>query len=167
MLFALLAFLAGRCSRPSLDVVRSLLRHVVNALLSADADAVCGAQWDQTRPRASRPTQRVSPPAPPLDTRAGTIDVAIPKPRSGTYFPQWLLQRRKRSETALITVVTDCYLGASTRRMDKLVKTLGISSLSKSHVSPMAADLNEHVNQFRHRPLDDAGPFHIRRRKRA
>lgn len=105
---------------------------------------------------------------PPLDTRAGTIDVAIPKLRSGTYFPQWFLQRRKRSETALITVVADCATwGASTRRMDKLVKTLGISSLSKSHVSPMAADLNEHVNQFRHRPLDDAGPFHIRRRKRA
>ena len=105
---------------------------------------------------------------PPLDTRVGTIDVAIPKPRSGTYFPHCLLQRRKRSETALITVVADCATwGAYTRRMDKLVKTLGISSLSKSHVSPMAADLNEHLNQFRHRPFDDAGPFHVRRRKRA
>ena len=73
---------------------------------------------------------------------------------------QWLLQRRKRSETALITVVADCYLaGVSTRRMDKLVKTLGITGLSKSQVSRMATDLDEHVEQFRNRPLDDAGPF--------
>ena len=76
------------------------------------------------------------------------------------YFPEWLLERRKRAETALITVVADCYLaGVSTRRMDKLVKTLGIHSLSKSQVSRMAAELDEHVEQFRHRPLGDAGPF--------
>ncbi|GAB2644884.1 hypothetical protein GCM10027270_35580 [Nocardioides ginkgobilobae] len=88
-----------------------------------------------------------------LDTRVGTIDVAIPKLRKGTYFPEWLLERRKRAETALITVVADCYLaGVSTRRMDKLVKTLGIDSLSKSQVSRMAAELDEHVEQFRHRP---------------
>ena len=73
---------------------------------------------------------------------------------------QWLLQRRKRSESALITVVADCYLaGVSTRRMDKLVKTLGITGLSKSQVSRMATDLDEHVDQFRNRPLHDAGPF--------
>lgn len=53
----------------------------------------------------------------------------------------------------MITIVADCYLaGVSTRRMDKLVKTLGINSLSKSQVSRMAADLDEHVEQFRHRP---------------
>jgi putative transposase len=75
-----------------------------------------------------------------LDTRVGTIDVAVPKLRKGTYFPEWLLERRKRAEAALITVVADCYLaGVSTRRMDKLVKTLGIDSLSKSQVSRMAA----------------------------
>lgn len=88
------------------------------------------------------------------------MDVAVPKLRSGTYFPDWLLERRKRAETALITAVADCYLaGVSTRRMDKLVKTLGIHSLSKSQVSRMAADLDEHVDQFRHRPLDQASPF--------
>lgn len=79
---------------------------------------------------------------------------------SGTYFPEWLLQRRKRAENAVITVVADCYLaGVSTRRMDKLVKTLGITGMSKSEVSRIAADLDEHVDQFRNRPLDDAGPF--------
>ena len=71
-----------------------------------------------------------------------------------------MLQRRKRSESALITVVAHCYLaGVSTRRMDKLVKTLGITGLSKSQVSRMATDLDEHVDQFRNRPLHDAGPF--------
>lgn len=78
----------------------------------------------------------------------------MPKLRQGTYFPDWLLERRKRAETAMITVVADCYLaGVSTRRMDKLVKQLGIHSLSKSQVSRMAADLDEQVEQFRHRPL--------------
>jgi putative transposase len=86
--------------------------------------------------------------------------VAIPKLRKGTYFPEWLLERRKRAEATLITVVADCYLaGVSTRRMDKLVKTLGIDSLSKSQVSRMAADLDQLVAEFRHRPLDAAGPF--------
>jgi transposase-like protein len=75
--------------------------------------------------------------------------VAIPKLRSGSYFPEWLLERRKRAESALITVVADCYLaGVSTRRMDKLVKTLGIDSLSKSQVSRMAEDLDEQVAAF-------------------
>ena len=108
--------------------------------------------------RAQQPAQRVS--APSLDTRVGTIDVAVPKLRSGSYFPEWLLERRKRAESALITVVADCYLaGVSTRRMDKLVKTLGIDSLSKSQVSRMAAELDEQVAAFRHRRLDTAGPF--------
>ena len=145
-------------SQASPDLMRSLLQHVINALLSADADTVCGAQWGQQDPQ--RQAQRNGYRYRPLDTRVGTIDVAIPKLRSGTYFPEWLLQRRKRSENALITVVADCYLaGVSTRRMDKLVKTLGITGLSKSQVSRMAADLDEHVDEFRHRPLDDAGPF--------
>ena len=77
-----------------------------------------------------------------------------------TYFPEWLLERSKRAESAMITVVADCYLaGVSTRRMDKLAKTLGIHSLSKLQVSRMAAELDEHVDQFRHRPLHEAGPF--------
>lgn len=95
-----------------------------------------------------------------LGTRVGTIDVQVPKLRSGIYFPEWSLERRKRAEVAMITVVADCYLaGVSTRRMDKLVKQLGINSRSKSQVSRMAADLDEHVEQFRHRPLGDAGAF--------
>jgi len=145
-------------SEASPDLMRSLLQTVINALLSADADAVVGAEWGQPTP--GRRAQRNGYRHRGLDTRVGTIDVAVPKLRKGTYFPDWLLERRKRAESALITVVADCYLaGVSTRRMDKLVKTLGIDSLSKSQVSRMATDLDEHVEQFRHRPLDAAGPF--------
>ncbi len=150
--------LSEALAEASPDLMRSLLQTMINALLSADADAVVGAEYG--RPSPGRTAQRNGYRHRDLDTRVGTIEVAIPKLRKGTYFPEWLLERRKRAETALITVVADCYLaGVSTRRMDKLVKTLGIDSLSKSQVSRMAAELDEHVEQFRHRPLDTAGPF--------
>ncbi len=140
------------------DMMRTLLQSIINALLSADADAVVGAEWG--RPSPERTAQRNGYRHRPLDTRVGTIDVAVPKLRTGSYFPEWLLERRKRAESALITVVADCYLaGVSTRRMDKLVKTLGINSLSKSQVSRMATDLDQIVDEFRHRPLGEAGPF--------
>ena len=140
------------------DLMRQLLQTMINALLSADADAVVGAEWGMPSPECL--AQRNEYRHRDLGTRVGTIDVQVLKLRSGSYFPEWLLERRKRAEAAMITVVADCYLaGVSTRRMDKLVKQLGINSRSKSQVSRMAADLDEHVEQFRHRPLGDAGPF--------
>jgi putative transposase len=93
------------------------------------------------------------------DTRAGSIELAIPKLRQGSYFPDWLLERRRRAEAALVSVVATSYLlGVSTRRMEKLVETLGITRLSKSQVSVMAKDLDAQVEAFRTRPLD-AGPY--------
>ena len=140
------------------DLMRSLLQSIINTLLSADADAVVGAEYGHPSP--GRTAQRNGYRHRDLNTRVGTIDVAIPKLRTGSYFPEWLLERRKRAESALITVVADCYLaGVSTRRMDKLVKTLGIDSLSKSQVSRMSSELDTIVEDFRHRPLGDAGPF--------
>jgi putative transposase len=145
-------------SDASPDLMRHLLGTVINSLLSADADAVCGAEYGVVSP--DRVNSRNGYRHRELDTRVGTIDVAVPKLRSGSYFPEWLLERRKRAEAALISVVATCYLlGVSTRRMDKLVQTLGITSLSKSQVSRMAADLDEQVAAFRTRPLGDAGPF--------
>jgi putative transposase len=145
-------------SDASPDLMRQLLSTVINALLSAEADAVCGAEYGQASP--DRVNSRNGYRHRELDTRAGTLDVAIPKLREGSYFPDWLLERRKRAEAALISVVATCYLlGVSTRRMDKLVATLGITSLSKSQVSRMAADLDEQVSAFRTRPLGEAGPF--------
>src|SRR6478672_11126587 len=118
-------------SDASPDLMRTLLSTVINALLSAEADAVCGAEYGTVSPE--RVNSRNGYRHRELDTRAGTIDVAIPKLRSGSYFPEWLLERRKRAEAALVSVVATCYLlGVSTRRMDKLVPTLGITSLSWS-----------------------------------
>ena len=86
---------------------------------------------------------------------------------TGSYFPEWLLERRKRAEAALISVVATCYLlGVSTRRMDKLVQTLGITSLSKSQVSRMAADLDEQVDRVPHPPARRCRAVHVRRRRR-
>ncbi len=93
------------------------------------------------------------------DTRAGTVELAVPKLRQGTYYPEWLLERRRRAERALATVVATSYLlGVSTRRVEKLAESLGVTKLSKSQVSVMAAELDEMVTSFRSRPLD-AGPY--------
>lgn len=144
-------------AQASPDLMRELLTTFVNALLSADADAVCGAAYG-TRSQ-ERVNSRNGYRHRDLDTRVGTVDVAIPKLRSGSYFPEWLLERRRRAEAALTSVVATCYLlGVSTRRMDKLVQSLGITGLSKSQVSVMAKDLDEHVADFRTRPLDQ-GPY--------
>ena len=140
--------LSDALAEASPDLMRSLLQSIINTLLSADADAVVGAEWG--RPNPGRTAQRNGYRHRDLDTRVGTVDVAIPKLRTGSYFPDWLLERRKRAERALTSVVATCYLlGVSTRRMDKLVQSLGITTLSKSQVSEMAKDLDAHVEQFR------------------
>jgi putative transposase len=150
--------LQEQVAQASPDLLRELLTLFINTLMSADADAVCGAAYGQVSP--DRTNRRNGYRAREFDTRTGTLDLAVPKLRTGTYFPEWLLERRKRAERALTSVVATCYLlGVSTRRMDRLVQSLGITGLSKSQVSEMAKDLDEHVEQFRTRRLDDAGPF--------
>ena len=150
-------FLEDHLAQASPDLLREMLGAFINQLLSADADQVCGATYgtisdDRTNRRNGYRTRG-------FDTRAGTLDVKIPKLRQGSYFPEWLLERRRRAEAALTTVVATSYLlGVSTRRMDDLVKTLGITGLSKSQVSEMAKDLDEQVAAFRTRPLD-VGPY--------
>jgi len=139
------------------DLLRELLRTFVQALMSADADAACGAPYG-TR-SSERTNTRNGYRSRGWDARVGSIELALPKLRSGSYFPEWLLERRKRAEKALVTVVATSYLlGVSTRRMEKLVEQLGIKHLSKSQVSVMASELDEHVESFRTRPLD-AGPY--------
>jgi putative transposase len=150
-------FLHEQLAQASPDLLRQMLITFINTLMSAEADAVCGAEYgtrstDRTNVRNGYRSRE-------FDTRAGTLEVAIPKLRSGSYFPDWLLERRRRAERALTTVVATCYLlGVSTRRMEKLVESLGITRLSKSQVSEMAKDLDAQVADFRHRPLDD-GPY--------
>ncbi|TWF82237.1 transposase-like protein [Pseudonocardia hierapolitana] len=150
-------FLHEHLASASPDLLRSMLTTFINTLMSAEADAVCGAAYGESSPE--RTNVRNGYRHREFDTRAGTLDVAIPKLRSGSYFPDWLLERRRRAERALTTVVATCYLlGVSTRRMEKLVESLGITRLSKSQVSTMAAELDAHVADFRTRPLDQ-GPY--------
>lgn len=150
-------WLSEQLGEASPDLLRQMITTFVQALMGAEADAVCGAEYgvrsdERTNTRNGYRHRE-------WDTRAGTIDVAIPKLRSGSYFPDWLLERRRRAEAALVSVVATSYLlGVSTRRMEKLVETLGITRLSKSQVSVMARDLDEQVEAFRTRPLE-AGPY--------
>jgi putative transposase len=150
-------FLHEHLAQASPDLLRELMQGFINTLLSADADSVCGAAYGARDPE--RTNRRNGYRHRDLDTRIGTLDVALPKLREGSYFPEWLLERRRRAEAALTSVVATCYLlGVSTRRMDRLVQSLGITGLSKSQVSVMARDLDALVQDFRERPLD-AGPY--------
>ena len=140
------------------DLLRELLTVFINTLMSAEADAVCGAAYGTQSPE--RTNRRNGYRSREFDTRTGTLDLAVPKLRTGTYFPEWLLERRKRAERALTSVVATCYLlGVSTRRMDKLVQSLQIAGLSKSQVCQVAQELDEQVESLRTRRLDDPGPF--------
>ncbi len=125
--------------------------------MGADADAVCGADYGERSPE--RVNRRNGYRERAWDTRAGTIALQVPKLREGTYFPEWLLDPRRRAERAFVQVVAECYVrGVSTRRVEGLVAQLGIERISKSRVSEMAKELDQAVEAFRTRPLD-GGPY--------
>jgi putative transposase len=139
------------------DLLRSMVKTMAEALMSAEADAMCGAGYGERSDE--RTNRRNGYREREWDTRAGTVELAIPKLRSGSYFPEWLLERRRRAEQALISVVATSYLlGVSTRRVDKLVEQLGIKNISKSQVSQMSKVLDAQVTAFRSRALD-GGPY--------
>ena len=130
-------FLTDLLTDASPDLLRSLLSTFIDALMGAEADSLCGAGFGERS--EDRTNSRNGYRHRDFDTRAGTLDIAIPKLRQGSYFPDWLLQRRKRAERALTSVVATCYLlGVSTRRMEQLVDSLCITSMSISQVSVMA-----------------------------
>ena len=139
------------------DLVREMLGAFVQTLMGAEADAICGAGYGERSPE--RVNSRNGYRHRDFDTRAGTLDLAVPKLREGSYFPGWLLEPRRRAERALTQVVCQCYVeGVSTRRVDDVVKAMGIEGISKSQVSAMAKELDAVVEAFRSRPLD-AGPY--------
>ena len=151
------AQLAEQLACASPDVLREMVAAMANALMSAQADQLCGAEYGERSPQ--RANRRNGYRARDWDTRAGTVELAVPKLRHGSYFPDWLLTHRRRAEQALVTVVATAYLlGVSTRRVEKLADQLGIKSLSRSQVSEMATHLDAQVTAFRERPLED-GPY--------
>src|SRR6059036_1099807 len=138
------------------DVIRESVRAVAQELMEAEISELIGAQLgERTEDRAThrngyRPRR--------WDTRAGEIELQIPKIRQGSYFPTFL-QPRKRSEQALVAVVQQAYVcGVSTRRVDQLVESLGLR-VSRSEVSRICAGLDEQVEAFRSRPLEGRYPY--------
>jgi transposase-like protein len=138
------------------DVLREMVREFAQRMMDADVGVRCNAGYGEVTP--DRVNSRNGYRRREWDTRAGTIELAIPKLRSGSYFPSFL-EHRRRAERALASVVATSYLlGVSTRRVEKLAASLGVTGLSRSQVSVMAAELDELVEGFRSRPLD-AGPY--------
>jgi len=143
-------------AQASPDLMREMLATFINAPLSAQATR-CAAPSTGPVPRPARTagTATATATSTPGSARWTWRCRSCGRGRS---FPDWLMARRRRSEAALTSVVATCYLlGVSTRRMDKLVRSLGITGLSKSQVSVMAKDLDEHVADFRTRLLSE-GP---------
>jgi putative transposase len=148
-----LGWLRKQLEEADVDLLREMVSTFVQALMGAEADAMCGALYGERSPE--RVNRRNGYRARDFDTRVGTMTLPIPKLREGSYFPDWLLTHRRRAERALVAVVAECYVrGVSTRRVDGLVKTLGIEGISKSQVSELAKSLDEAVAAFRTRPLD-------------
>src|SRR3954465_796836 len=139
------------------DVIRESVRLVAQELMEAEVSELIGAAHGERRPE-DRVTHHNGYRPRRWDTRAGEIDLQIPKIRQGSYFPS-ILQPRKRSEQALVSVVQQAYVcGVSTRRVDQLVESLGLR-ISKSEVSRIAGLLDEQVQAFRQRPLEGGYPY--------
>ncbi|MCA1698986.1 MAG: IS256 family transposase, partial [Actinobacteria bacterium] len=139
------------------DVLRESLKLLVRELMEAEVSELVGAELGERRPD-DRATHRNGYRARRWDTRAGEIELQIPKLRQGSYFPGFL-KPRKRSEQALVAVVQQAYVcGVSTRRVDQLVESLGLR-ISRSEVSRVCALLDEQVEAFRERPLEGRYPY--------
>jgi putative transposase len=139
-----------------LDVVREALTLVLQALIEAEATQQIGAgRYERS---AARTTHRNGSRARLLSTKAGDVELRIPKLREGSFFPA-LLEPRRRIDRALLAVVMEAYVhGTSTRKVDDLVKALGVDAgISKSEVSRICAELDSEVAAFRSRPLSHTG----------
>ena len=140
------------------DVLRESVRLVVQELMELEVSELIGAELGERNPEG-RMTQRNGYRRREWDTRAGVIELEIPKLRQGSYFPHGLLEPRKRGEQALRSVVQQAYVcGVSTRRVDQLVESLGLR-ISRSEVSRVCALLDEQVEAFRCRPLEGDYPY--------
>jgi transposase-like protein len=140
------------------DYAREGLRLLTELVMEGEVTEQIGAGRYQRS--AQRKTQRNGYREPRAwDTRVGTIDLAIPKLREGSYFPSFI-EPRRRAEKALLAVVQQAYIeGVSTRRVDDLLQAMGLAGMDKSHVSRTCRELDGLVAEFRNRPLDDSYPY--------
>ena len=139
------------------DLLRETLSWFVGELMEAEVAEQIGAGRHERSPE--RITQRNGYRERVWATRAGEIELAIPRLRSGSYFPSFL-EPRSRSEQALVAVIQEAYInGVSTRKVERLVTQLGLAGISRSAVSRLCAGLDEQVRCFRERPLEGSYPY--------
>ena len=139
------------------DLLREMISFVTGRMMEMEVDSLTGAAHgersdDRLNSRNGYRTRN-------WETRAGTVPVAIPKLRKGSYFPSFLDPRRT-SEKALVAVIQEAYIqGVSTRSVDELVKSMGMSGISKSQVSRLCEDIDERVKTFLGRPIEGSWPY--------
>ena len=139
------------------DLVREMLAFAAERVMEAEAEVAAGAARGARTPL--REAHRNGYRERDWDTRAGRIELAIPRLRKGSYFPSFL-EPRRTAEKALVAVVQEAYVhGISTRAVDDLVKALGAGGMSKSQVSRLCAEIDERVNAFLGRPLEGRWPY--------
>ena len=139
------------------DFLRAIAESVMQLIMEADVDGLIGAGRHERS--GDRATWRNGYRDRSLDTRVGTLNLKIPKLRTGTYFPAFL-EPRKMVEKALVAVIQEAWIGGvSTRRVDELVQAMGMTGISKSSVSKLCKDIDERVLAFLKRPLTGEWPY--------
>jgi putative transposase len=141
-----------------IDVLRQMVQFMAQRLMEFDVEARCGVGYDEKKP-GERLNSRNGYRDRTWETRAGTVELRIPKLRQGSYFPEFL-EPRRTAEKALAAVIQEAYVqGISTRSVDELVKALGMSGVSKSQVSRLCAELDERVGAFLGRAIEGEWPY--------
>src|SRR5579863_770801 len=139
------------------DLLRDMLQFVAQRLMDMDVESLCAAFYGERSPE--RLNSRNGYRERLWETRAGSVELKIPKLRKGSYFPGFL-EPRRTAEKALAAVIQEAYIqGVSTRSVDELVKAMGMSGISKSQVSRLCAEIDERVNAFLDRPIEGDWPY--------
>jgi len=137
--------------------LREMIGFAAQRLMELETEAACGAGHGERS--ADRRNQRNGYRDRDWETRAGTVELRIPKLRRGSYFPGFL-EPRRRAEKALTAVVQEAYVpGISTRSVDELVRAMGMEGISKSQVSRLCGEIDERVQTFLSRPIESKWPY--------
>lgn len=139
------------------DLLREMIQYVAQRMMDMDVESLCAAGYAERSPE--RLNSRNGYRERLWETRAGSVDLKIPKLRKGSYFPGFL-EPRRTAEKALAAVIQEAYVqGVSTRSVDELVKAMGMQGISKSQVSRLCAEIDERVGAFLERPIEGDWPY--------
>jgi putative transposase len=139
------------------DLLREMLQYVAQRMMDMDVESLCQAAYGERK--AERANSRNGYRDRQWDTRTGSVELKIPKLRKGSYFPGFL-EPRRTAEKALAAVIQEAYIqGISTRSVDDLVKSMGMTGISKSQVSRLCEEIDERVGAFLSRPIEGDWPY--------